>query len=99
MWPIGISSFNKGPAEKKKTKKRKEKEDKRNGHWKLNTKIKLKNYITADQKGTNKESNNTKKLIQYFQYKKETNKSTWLFLKASPPFARKKMPYLSQTHQ
>ena len=62
MWPIGISSFNKGPAEKKKIKKKEEKEDNQSETdiGKLNTKIKLKNYITADQKGINKKSNNTK---------------------------------------
>ena len=67
MWPIGISSFNKGP-EKKKTKKKKEKEDNQTETdiGKLNTKIKLKNYITADQKGINKESNNTKKTNSAF---------------------------------
>ena len=67
MWPIGISSFNKGPAEKKKTKK-KEKEDNQSETdiGKLNAKIKLKNYITADQKGINKESNNTKKINSVF---------------------------------
>ena len=67
MWPIGISSFNKGPAEKKKTKKKeKEVNQSETDIGKLNTKIKLKNYIKADQKGINKESNNTKKINSVF---------------------------------
>ena len=52
-----------GPFREKENKKKEEKEDNQSETdiGKLNTKIKLKNYITADQKGTNKESNNTKK--------------------------------------
>ena len=56
-----------GPCSEKENKK-KEKEDNQSETdiGKLNTKIKLKNYITADQKGINKESNNTKKINSAF---------------------------------
>ena len=58
-----------GPFREKQNKtKKEEKEDNQSETdiGKLNTKIKLKNYITADQKGINKESNNTKKINSVF---------------------------------